>query len=465
VKGRSLRLRLLVAAVASISLALVIAGLGLVALFDRHVERRVDAELATYLRQLAGLIVFDAKGDADLDGDPADPRFDQPYGGLYWQIEDTERQQVLRSRSLWDQQLDLTAEPEAGSSPEITTLYAPGPQESTLRVALRRIQFPASQGARWLVLAVAVDQREQIEARRDFLREIAPSLALLAAVLIASAWLQVNVGLKPLEHVRRGVQAIRARAQRRLDGDFPDEIQPLAQEVNELLAVREAAVERARAQAGDLAHGLKTPLTILAQDARKLKERGETEIGREVDELTRSMQRHIDRELARARIAGSIRSPGTEADLPVILRHVTDAIRRTPRGEAVQWSVDLPAHLCLRMDAQDLVELAGNLVDNAAKWAREHVAIRIAERPSEIALVVEDDGRGVPPDLIASLGERGVRLDESLPGTGLGLAISRDLVTAYGGSLDLSNRPEGGLRAEVRLPRNLLSRSASSSRR
>lgn len=450
--GRSLRLRLLVAAIASISLALVIAGFGMVALFDRHVERRVDAELATYLRQLAGLIVFNAAGDVSLDGDPADPRFDQPYGGLYWQIEDADRHRVLRARSLWDQELDLPDD----VSTDIATLDAPGPQNSTLRVALRRIQFPAPQGDRWLVLAVALDQREQTEARRDFLKEVTPSLALLALVLILAAWLQVNVGLKPLEHVRRGVQAIRARAQRRLDGDFPDEIQPLAQEVNELLAVQEAAVERARAQAGDLAHGLKTPLTILAQDARKLKERGETEIGREVEDLTRSMQRHIDRELARARIAANLRAPGADADLPVILRRVVDAIRRTPRGEAVHWSIDLPDHLRLSVDAQDLVELSGNLVDNAAKWAREQASIRLEQRPSEIVIVIEDDGPGVPPDLIASLGERGVRLDESLSGTGLGLAISRDLVTAYGGSLDLSNRAEGGLRAEIRLPRTLL---------
>lgn len=450
--GRSLRLRLLVAAIASVTLALVIAGFGMVALFDRHVERRVDAELATYLRQLAGLIVFDAAGDMDMDGDPADPRFDQPYRGLYWQIEDADRHRIMRSRSLWDQELDLPDDAPA----DIRTLNIAGPQQSALRVAVRRIQFPAPQGARWLTLAVALDQREQTEARRDFLKEVTPSLALLALVLIMAAWLQVNVGLKPLEHVRRGVQAIRARAQRRLDGDFPHEIQPLAQEVNELLAVQEAAVERARAQAGDLAHGLKTPLTILAQDARKLKERGETEIGREVEELTRSMQRHIDRELARARIAANLRAPGADADLPVILRRVADAIRRTPRGEAVHWSIELPDHLHLRMDAQDLVELSGNLVDNAAKWAREQAAIRLEQHPSQIVLVIEDDGPGVPPDLIASLGERGVRLDESLPGTGLGLAISRDLVTAYGGSLELSNRAEGGLRAEIRLPRTLL---------
>ena len=451
-RGRSLRLRLLVAAIASISLALVIAGFGMVALFDRHVERRVDAELATYLRQLAGLVVFDAAGEADLDGDPADPRFDQPYGGLYWQIEDAQRHHMLRSRSLWDQELDLP-----GDAPtDISTLSIAGPQQSALRVAVRRIQFPAPQGARWLTLAVALDQREQVEARRDFRKEVAPSLLLLAIVLVVAAWLQVNVGLKPLEHVRRGVQAIRARAQRRLEGDFPDEIRPLAQEVNELLAVQEAAVERARAQAGDLAHGLKTPLTILAQDARKLTERGETAIGREVDDLTRSMQRHIDRELARARIAANLRNPGATANLPVVLRRVADAIRRTPRGEAVHWTIELPDHLNLRMDAQDLVELSGNLVDNAAKWAREHASIRLEERPDEIVLVIEDDGPGVPQDLIASLGERGVRLDESLSGTGLGLAISRDLVTAYGGGLDLSNRAEGGLRAEIRLPRSLL---------
>lgn len=453
----SLRLRLLIAASASISLALVIAGFGLVALFDRHVERRIDFELATYLRQLAGLVVFDATGNVDIEGDPADPRFNQPYGGLYWQIEDADRHRVLRSRSLWDQEIGL---PDAVTSPEIQTLETRGPQQSRLRVAVRRIQFTTPHGPRWLLVAVGVDQREQIDARQDFLKEVAPSLALLAVVLIMAAWFQVNVGLKPLEHVRRGVQAVRARAQRRLDGNFPDEIRPLAQEVNELLAMQEAVVERARAQAGDLAHGLKTPLTILAQDARKLKERGEPEIGREVEELTRSMQRHVDRELARVRIAANLRGPSADADVPSILRRVVDAIRRTPRGEAVLWSLDLPDHLHLQMDAQDIVELTGNLVDNATKWAREHATIRLEHSQDEVVLTIDDDGPGVPPDLIASLGERGVRLDESRPGTGLGLAISRDLATAYGGHLTLSNLTEGGLRAEVRLPQSLLVRNS-----
>jgi signal transduction histidine kinase len=447
-KSRSLRLRLLLAAAISVGLALVLAGFGLVALFDRHVERRVNAELHTFVNQIAGGIDFAVGGVPTLTLPLADPRFERPYGGLYWQIVD-EHGDAQRSRSLWDYVLQLPAVAGEIGKPQRYALT--GPQGKMLHAYERRIVFPVTSGDRTLRIVVAVDQHELDNARNEFVEDIVPALSVLALILVAAAWVQVNVGLKPLESVRQGVAAIRTRRARRLVDDFPDEIMPLVAEVNELLDVQDQTVERARMRAADLAHGLKTPLTILAHDAEKLRRKGEAEMAGEIEGLVKAMQRHVDHELARVRVAANSRRQAASADLAKVLRGIVAAIKRSPDGEKCAWDVvadDLPA---VAIDANDLAELLGNLVDNAAKWADAEIRIRAARDGAMVLVKVEDDGPGVPPQALAELGKRGVRLDERVAGTGLGLAIVRELIEAYGGSLTLANREEGGFRAEIRL--------------
>ncbi len=446
----SLRLRLLIMAAMAMTLAVVIAGFGLVALFDRHVERRVDAELETYLRQLAGGVVINADNSIHIDRPLADPRFSEPYSGLYWQIQDDERGLLLRSRSLWDKQLSLPPDPlDAGI---VHRHELEGPENTRLTVRERQVVYPSPTGPRRLRVAVGLDRRDLDRARQAFAAEIAPSLALLTVVLLTAVWVQVGIGLKPLDALRRGVQAVSSGARRRLDGAYPDEVMPLVQEVNDLLRAQDETIERARVRAADLAHGLKTPLTVLAADAQRLREKGEVEISAEIDELAGTMQRHVDRELVRARIDVGRRV----ARVPISVRSVADRVvgtlRRTPKGEALRWSLSVPDNCQAAIDADDLAELVGNLLDNACKWASHQVCLTVDQDTAQTRIIVEDDGPGVPREKIGELGQRGIRLDERVQGSGQGLAIVSDIIAAYGGQLVISNKEPHGLRSQCSCP-------------
>jgi len=446
---RSLRLRLLFAAAISVGLALVVAGFGLVTLFDRHVERRVNAELHTFVTQIAGAVEFQPDGTPALTRPLADPRFERPYGGLYWQIE-TGNLPKVRSRSLWDYVLKLPAPGVEVGRPQRYALD--GPEGRSLHAYERRIVFDRDGTERTLRIVVAVDQLELNTARDEFVADIAPALIVLAFILTMAAWAQVNVGLKPLEAIRQGVIAIRANRERRLARDFPDEIMPLVQEVNDLLEEQDQAVERARMRAADLAHGLKTPLTVLAHDAEKLRRRGETAIAAEIESLVRAMQRHVDHELARVRVAAHSRRQAAVTDLARVVHGIAETIKRSPQGEMLTWFVDTDVAGTVAIDPYDLAELLGNLVDNAVKWAKSEIHARTMVDGGMAVVVIRDDGPGVPDDALEALGKRGLRLDERVAGSGLGLAIVRELLDAYGGSLTFANAAEGGLQAEVRLP-------------
>ncbi|MBR0679478.1 sensor histidine kinase [Roseomonas eburnea] len=454
-RGGSLRLRLLVAASASVLLALALAGAGLVLLFERHVERRVAIELQAHLRQLIDGLERAEDGTLRLARLPAEPRFAEPLSGLYWQIAEEAPGAAagLRSRSLWDATLRLP--PDALQGGEVHQHVTPGPGGASLLAVERHVALPASLGGGGLRAAVAVDRAEISAAGRAFAVELAPSLGLLAAILITAAWVQVAVGLRPLGELRRRLAAVRAGREARLGAaGFPDEVRPLATEVDTLLDAQDTALARARARAADLAHGLKTPLTVLAADARELRERGEGGIAEEIEAVTEAMRRHVERELARARTAPE--GGGHYAAPAQVAWQVVDVLRRTPRGQALDWDIAIPAGLVIAVDAQDLAEILGNLAENAAKWARSR--IRIAGRRDDAAdaavlLLVEDDGPGIPEDEAERALARGERLDATKPGAGLGLAIVGDLVEAHGGWLRLDRSASlGGLRAEIRLP-------------
>ncbi len=445
----SLRLRLLAAGAASILIALALAGLGLTLLFERHVERRVVVELEMDLRQLIDHLGRGEGGTLLLEQPLADPRFEEPLSGLYWQITEEPGGPVLRSRSLWDGTLDLP--PDRLRTDEVHRHTIAGPGGATLLILERHIALPQSLGGGSVRAAVAIDRGEIHVAGRAFASELVPSLAVLAAVLIAAAWVQVRIGLRPLDAIRRRLAAIRTGAAARLETDFPDEVQPLAAEVDSLLDTQDATIERARAHAADLAHGLKTPLTVLADDAQQLRRRGEGELADEIAALVEGMRRHVERELARARAGVRARGGASQPVFPIAER-VVEVMRRTPRGKELGWLIDIPTDLAVGIDAQDLAEVLGNLVENAAQWARSSVRLCGWQGSDATGLLVEDDGPGVSDHEIETVLARGGRLDATKPGTGLGLAIVGDLVETYGGSLVLSRSPLGGLRAELRLP-------------
>jgi signal transduction histidine kinase len=449
-KRNSIRLRLYIASLFSIALAVVVAGAGLVLLFESHVERRLRSELNNHIRQLAASLDFKPNGAVTLSRAPVDPRFDRQLSGLYWQIEEERGQPLLRSRSLWDATLNL---PKDKLPPGMVHRHEiKGPLMADLLAHEEPVVFASPTGPRVLRLEVAVDRKDVRKATEAFVNELIPSLALLALVLVGSAWLQINVGLRPLEAVRQGVNAIVSGQKERLDADYPEEVTLLVHEVNELLDARDKALERARARAGDLAHGLKTPLTVLMADARKLNDRGEQEMAKEIESLALTMQRHVEHELARTRVAAEARRGAAEADAPRIVRGIVSALRKTPWGERLEWRVHSPERLFAPVDSDDFMEVAGNLLENASKWAKSRVDASVWNVGGEVLLMIADDGPGAPPGMLAELCKRGTRLDEKSGGAGIGLAIAKEIVEAYGGRLTLRNGAAGGLRAEATFP-------------
>ncbi len=451
-RNRSLRLRLFAAAAISVAAALIVAGLGLVLLFERHVSRRVDAELETYLRQLAGNVSFAADGTVTLVRQPADPRFNTPLSGLYWEIRDETDRAILRSRSLWDQVLDLPADEIDARS--IHRHVLPGPAGSTLVVRERQVNYTPDTRSRDLRIAVGVDDGEVVGATRAFAGELAISLALLGTVLLAAAWAQIHFGLKPLEMVRRAVGAVRSGEAARLPSDFPAEVVPLAQEVNDLLDAQDETIARARARAADLAHGLKTPLTVLASHAERVRKGGDAGTADELEEIAGAMRRHVERAITVARLG---RRPPAQIDIEPVVRRVAGALAKTPAGERIAWTVDVRPGTRAAVDPEDLYEALGNLADNAVKWARGRIAIRVGHGGDGTAIVVEDDGPGIPPADRDKVLRRWERLDVSgagpgRPGSGLGLAIVAEIARAYGGELTLGDAALGGLRAALRFP-------------
>jgi signal transduction histidine kinase len=454
---RSLRFRLLVASAVSIALALLVAGVGLSALFERHVERRVEAQLDDTLGQILAHLTATAEGRIHLDLALADPRFQTPLGGLYWQVQDEDRPTLLRSRSLWDAVLELPDDIPPEGVLHRHEVQGPG-GESLLAVERRVVFRPDSEGRR-LRVAVALDRSELAEARRSFATDMLPYLALLGAALVLAAWVQVRIGLAPLDAVRLGLKSIRSGEARRLPADYPDEVMPMAEEVNALLDAQDAAIERARAWTADLAHGLKTPLVVLAADAQRLRGAGHAELADDLDGLAQTMRQRVDRELIRARIrarthprgqgqaGGGWAGPGDSgADLPVILGRVVRTLQRSPSGARLRWDLEGPDALQVLMLPEDLTELLGNLLENASNWAAGRVAVQVlgpAAAMGPVVVQIEDDGPGVPDEALEALGQRGLRLDERTQGSGLGLAIAQDICDAYGAELHFGRGGQG----------------------
>ncbi|MBK5963962.1 histidine kinase [Thiocystis minor] len=452
----SLRVRLWIGAAVSITVALLVAGVGLVTLFERHVERRIGDELRRELNQLAAAITITPAGTVNLIREPLDPRFEQPLSGLYWQIDSDGQPGLLRSRSLWDAMIALPTDLlEPGG---VHTHELAGPAGQWLLVRERRIRMQASGHSRVLRLAVGQNRAELTAARNAFAADMRPYLGLIVLLLALATLVQIQTGLAPLESVRRGVGAIRSGQDRRLADDYPDEVMPLVTEVNALLDARAQAVERARAWTADLAHGLKTPLSALVADAQRLRQDGHPTLADDLEQLATTMRRRVDRELIRARVRSGAATHQARVEVVDTIGRLLRTLRRTPDGERLEWQIDAPPAAYAALMPDDLLELLGNLLENAAKWARARVRVWVRAGPHArqagawIEIRVTDDGPGVPTALMTRLGERGLRLDQAREGTGLGLAIVRDVVDAYAGTLTFRPASESGLTVSVHLP-------------
>jgi len=280
-----------------------------------------------------------------------------------------------------------------------------------------------------------------------------PHLLMVLTILVTIAGFAiVRRGLAPLDDMRRSLGAVRAGTAQRIEGRFPTEVQPLVTDLNALLAHQERAVGRAVAKAGDLAHGLKTPLAILTQEAERAAAEDRPELAAAMHEQIDRMRRHIDYHLAHARAAASGATPGARCAIAASADALARTMRRlhAERGVAIDIRVD-PAHE-VRAERADLDEMLGNLLDNACKWSKSTVRIQSVEDKDAVILSVDDDGPGLVPSMREVVLQRGVRADEAAPGSGLGLAIVRDLAELYEGTISLEDSPMGGLRARVCLP-------------
>jgi len=433
----SLRFRLVLAGGMSILAALMVSALGLPLLFERHVERRVEGELGVLLTQIIAGIARDTDGALILSETPADPRFIQPLSGLYWQIQTGDA--VLRSRSLWDAELVLPA--KAHSDGAVRQLRVMGPGGSELIASERSVTLSARLGGGQMRAIVALDAAELVVATRAFAADLFPYLAVIAIVLIGAGYAQVIVGLRPLGTVRERLATIRQGTTFRLGDAFPNEIRPLAAEVDALLDARDGELERARSRAGDLAHGLKTPLQVLSGDIQRLREKGEGAIATEIEKIAATMRRHVDRELARARSKAG--ASDARASVAEVVDRVVSVIHRTPNGGALDWTINIPATLVVCIDVDDLAEAIGNLVENAARHASRKVSIRTYREGEFVVISVVDDGPGIPEGQIEEAQARGHQLDRQDSGAGLGLAIVRDIASGWGGRFEIRNSPAG----------------------
>jgi signal transduction histidine kinase len=445
----SLRLRLLVTTLAWIILSIVVAGWGLGSLFRSHVEAQFVAELGTHLDQLTAHLVLDGQGRPTLSVPMSDPRFNRPFGGLYWQIDRNADSATLaingalRSRSLWDQVLAVPGDvPRDG---EVHQHRIGGPKETSLGAVERTVRIDDAS----LRLIVAADEGLMIEPVARFDGALWLALGALGLGLAFAALLQVVVGLAPLRQLRLALGRVRDGGSRQLEGNFPTELRPLVDEFNSVLAQNAEVVERARTQAGNLAHALKTPLSVLANAARGR----DDELARLVVGQVETAQKQVDYHLARAQAAAAVRIPGARTPVRPAVDGLVRAMQRIyAERKLVLMAHPMPPGLVFRGEEQDLQEMLGNLLDNACKWAARRVEVSAVLKGDRLAIRIDDDGPGIAPDQREAMIRRGVRADEQVPGTGLGLAIVDDLARLYGGRVALAESPLGGLAATLDLP-------------
>ncbi len=445
----SLRFRLLLGTLFWIAATILVAGWGLGNMFRQHVELQFHAELKTHLDQLTAQLALDGQGRPTLAMPLSDPRLNKPFAGLYWQIDRLAGSgfpastAVMRSRSLWDQVLRVPA--DAPASGDVHQHRIAGPQGETLGMVERSVRIDALP----LRLIVAADEGLMIEPVARFNKELWLALGVLGLGLALAALVQVFIGLAPLRKLRAALGRVHRGEAQRMEGAFPAEIMPLVEEFNTVLARNAEVVERARTQAGNLAHALKTPLSVLANSA----DGKDDALARLVAAQVEMARRQVDYHLARAQAAAAARLPGARTPLGPVVDGLVRTMRRIHAGRDLELVVQpMPASLAFRGEAQDLQEMLGNLLDNACKWASRRVEIDAGIEQDRLVIRVDDDGKGIAAEQREAMLRRGVRADQQVPGSGLGLAIVDDLARMYGGQVVLADSPLGGLRAVLTLP-------------
>ncbi|MDP2770862.1 MAG: sensor histidine kinase [Giesbergeria sp.] len=432
-------------------LAIVLVGWGLRALFQDHVTQQLQAQLVMQLDHLSASVDWIPPGSVSVNPMAADPRLTQPLSGLYWQIDQlgaAPQAGVARSRSLWDQVLQLPEAPKSYPTSGFNVLLLRDAQGHELLAVARTLQLPEDD-APLLRLVVAGDKALLAEPLQRFTRMLLIALGLLALGLALAVAVQLQLALRPLQLLRARLAAVRSGAAGQLEGSFPQELQPLVNEFNHVLQENADMVQRARTQAGNLAHAVHTPLSILANAAAQ--ENGPLALL--VQEQVATARRQVDYHLARARAAAAVRATGLSTPVLPPLRALLRTMERLHTERHLAFELAPQAQEgAFRGEEQDLYELLGNLIDNAGKSARQRVVVDVQLSAGQLCFTVDDDGPGIPEKEREHMFERGVQLDEQRPGSGLGLDIVRALAETYGGSVQALASPLGGARLRLCLP-------------
>nr|WP_255696717.1 HAMP domain-containing sensor histidine kinase [Sandaracinobacteroides sayramensis] len=427
---------------------LLVGGIALDRIVTGTITRNFDDQLAESIPAMLAAAELDPFGEVRFNRPPVDPRFSEPYSGLYWQVS-AENRAPFRSRSLWDRELPVDF---SKSCVEPCVTRSGSFRNEPLRIIERDGIIPGSTVTWRFQVAQSTGQLDAQLA--DVRRTLWLSLGALGAGLLLLAVLQASIGLMPLRKISADLAAIRSgRASRAPTDDVPPEVAPLVQELNALLEHNEKVAEEARTHAGNLAHALKTPMSVLTNEAAARSPDLADAVVRELS----TMRRHIDHHLARARAMGRRNASTARAPVWPSLERLVTAIERIYAERGVVIDVAGDRNLVFRGERQDLEEMAGNLIDNAAKYGGGRVFVTLSEGSGKDAgllqIQVEDDGQGIPVKLRETMFERGSRLDTGKPGTGLGLAIVRDVAGIYGGSVQLAESEDlGGLMVTLKLP-------------
>jgi len=423
-----------------ILILLVGGGLALDRVLNDAITRNFDSQLEYVLTAMIASAEIGPDNEVRFTRPLGDQRFLEPYSGLYWQVT-ADGHEPFRSRSLWDRALPIGKGPRDGNIHVYDALL----EKDQLRIQERDLKLPGSD----VLWRFQVGQtREELNQQIAVLRQtLVKSFVLLGLGLVAMAGLQASFGLWPLRKIRREIAGIRAGKLARVDPNLPVEIGPMVEELNDLLAHNEKQAEEARTHAGNLAHALKTPLTVLINEATAKSPDLHEAVLREAT----TMRRQVDHHLARARAVGRRSSGKSNANVWSSLNSVERAVSRLYPDRVIDIAGDQT--VSVRMERQDLDEVLGNLIENAAKYGGGRVFVTVEKDDPMVQILIEDDGKGIPDAQRGQLFQRGVRLDTNKPGTGLGLAIVRDVVEIYGGTVSLDESEDlGGLLVRVRLP-------------
>ncbi|MDZ4740864.1 MAG: sensor histidine kinase [Alphaproteobacteria bacterium] len=460
-RTNSLAFRLVAIAAGWSVLGLIAGGFLLSSLFRSSIERSLDNRLVADLESVIAVAELDCGGTFTMSKPLIAERFNRAFSGTYWQAASMEQdankkpKQLMRSRSLWNKVLPFSAKQTPG---ETQKGYAPGPIQQRLRLVERIVSLSGSDspapgakcsGNKPFRIAIAADMKDIESEVESFNSTLFWSVVALGLSLVAAMALFVRLGLAPLDHVSKSLAAIREGRADRLEGKFPTEIQPLADELNALVIHNAEVVARARTHVGNLAHFLKTPLSVLANEVHGVPGPMAETVARQVQ----VMRRQVDHYLARARTVASASVLGARTDVAPVISDLSRALGKIYSGQGIMIERSCPEGLIFRGDRSDLEEMIGNLLDNACKWAEGQVDIAAALAPvSRLVITVSDDGPGLSEEQKMRVLERGERLDESKPGSGLGLGIVKEIALLYGGHLSLGQSATGGVSAILNLP-------------